>query len=149
MMSLPGLRFHHFGLAVRDPVRALEFLGRAGYDCGRTVFDPLQKVDLNWCVRPGEPAVEVVSQLDDGPLSSVLANQGSSFYHLCYEIDMPAESVVNGFAQTGIRIATVRPPLPAVLFGGRLVSFHVVRGFGLIELLEGASGGQTPTGEGG
>lgn len=138
MINSIGLRFHHFGLAARDPAQALGFLGAAGYRCGERVWDPLQGVDLHWCEKDASPAVEVVSPPvgGDGPLAAILSDQGASFYHLCYAIDQPLQVVTARLLEEGVRLAMVRPPLPAVLFGGRKVSFHVVRGFGLVEILE-------------
>lgn len=146
MSALPGLAFHHFGLAAREPERAAAFLAATGYRCGDVVHDPLQGVDLRWCERAGSPSVEIVSPTPagDGPLASVLAAQGTSFYHLCYEIDDSLDVVLARLQSEGIRLVTVRAPLPAVLFGGRRVSFHVARGFGLVELLEPADGAASP-----
>src|SRR5688572_5789923 len=135
-MHVRGLSFHHFGLAARDPERAAEFIRFAGYECGDRIHDPLQGVDLRWCTRPDAPAVEIVSPVhEDGPLASVLVNQATSFYHLCYEIDVEAASIVTSMRNAGLRVVTVLPPKPALLFDGRNVSFHIVQGFGLIELL--------------
>lgn len=141
MIGTSGLRFHHFGLAAREPDRALAFLSAMDYSCGESVWDPVQGVTLNWCEKPDAPAVEVVSPSEsgEGPLASVLAAQGTSFYHLCYEIDVALDRMLSQMASRGMRLVTVRPPLPAVLFGGRKVSFHVARGFGLIEILESPS----------
>jgi len=139
---LPGFHFHHFGLAAREPARALDFLDAMGYRHGEAVWDPAQGVLLHWCEKSGAPAVEVVSPPagEDGPLSAVLAAQGTSFYHLCFETDVPLDVALDRLASSGIRLVTVRAALPAVLFGGRKVSFHVARGFGLIEILEPATG---------
>jgi hypothetical protein len=38
----------------------------------------------------------------------------------------------------GLETALVSPPTPAVLFGGREVSFHMVSGVGLIVVLRSA-----------
>lgn len=137
MSSVVPLRFHHLGLAARDPERAAAFVRLSGYEVGPSIFDPLQRVNLRWCVREGQPAVEIVSPADaDGPLAGVLASNPSSFYHLCYETEGASDDTVVAMRAQGMRTVTVVPPTPAVLFGGRRVSFHVVHGFGLIELLE-------------
>ena len=132
-----GFRFHHFGLAAKVPSRAVRLLQAWGYSCEEVVHDPLQNVDLRWCTRAAAPSVEIVSAAGkNGPLSAILAAQGTSFYHLCYEIDLATASAVGRVQAEGFRIMTVREPLPAILFGGRLVSFHVIDGFGLVEFLE-------------
>lgn len=136
-MQTHNLLFHHFGLAASNPGKAVEFLRALGYSCAEPVQDPLQGVDLRWCTRADAPPVEIVSSGDDpGPLASILAEQGTSFYHLCYETAGTTVSAIDLMRSQGIRVLTVREPLPSILFGGRLVSFHMVQGFGLIELVE-------------
>jgi methylmalonyl-CoA/ethylmalonyl-CoA epimerase len=140
MIPVDGLKFHHFGLAVRDPGQAIAFLKHLGYECGEPLFDPEQNVILRWCEKPGAPAIEIVAPTGtSGPLANILASHPSSFYHLCYEIDVGIKEMVDSMREHGLRIVTVVPPRPAVLFGGRNVSFHVVHAFGLIEILEPAS----------
>ena len=73
---------------------------------------------------------------ENGVLGKILAAQGTSFYHLCFEIDESTDETLSRLAKEGIRAVTVRQRLPAVLFGGRDVSFHMVHGFGLVEFLE-------------
>ncbi len=137
MIQIIRLKFHHFGLAARDPEQAAKFISLSGYDCGTPVFDPLQNVFLRWCEKQGAPSIEIVSPASsDGPLANILASQTTSFYHLCYEIDLDGRSMVESMREQGLRVVTVLPPKPAVIFGGRKVSFHIVYGFGLIELLE-------------
>lgn len=134
------MRFHHLGLAARDPDRAQTMVEATGYACDRPVFDPLQRVMLRWCTKAGEPAIEIVSPADnDGPLANVLADHPTSFYHLCYEVEGDTAAAVEAMRAWGLRLVTVLQPTPAILFGGRLVSFHVVQGFGLVELLEPAA----------
>jgi methylmalonyl-CoA/ethylmalonyl-CoA epimerase len=131
------MKFHHFGLAARDPEQAAKFVQLSGYSCGAPVFDPLQNVFLRWCEKQGEPSVEIVSPAGaDGPLVNILAAQTSCFYHLCYETIMDSGSIVESMRESGLRVITVASPKPAVIFQGRNVSFYLVHGFGLIELLE-------------
>lgn len=131
------LKFHHFGLAARDSEQAANFVQLSGYSCGAPVFDPLQNVFLRWCEKEREPSVEIVSPAGcDGPLANILAAQPTSFYHLCYETELDSRCMVESMRESGLRIITVASPKPAVIFQGRNVSFHLVHGFGLIELLE-------------
>src|SRR5690606_30800824 len=115
--------FHHFGLAARDPARAEAFLRSLGYHCSAPLVDELQGVELRWCTKEGAPPVEVVSSgpEGEGPLTRILMEQGTSFYHLCFEIPAGLDDALARLAATGIRSVTVRGRLPAVLFGGRLV----------------------------
>jgi methylmalonyl-CoA/ethylmalonyl-CoA epimerase len=130
------LSFDHLGLATRDVAGTLAFLRGLGYSTPPTVHDPLQGVDLVLCLHPQMPAVEVVSAAGaGGPLESILSHQPQSLYHQCYR-SASLTGTLAAFKAAGHRVATVSPPKPAVLFGGLEVSFHLVRGFGLIEIIE-------------
>lgn len=135
-MTGHGLSFDHFGLATRDSERTLSVLRGLGYSTPPVVHDPLQGVNLVLCEHPAMPAVEVIYPAGAaGPLDAVLAQQPQAIYHLCFRSDDLAATLASLKAQ-GQRVAVVSPPNPAVLFGGRKVSFHMVRGLGLIEILE-------------
>lgn len=145
MISSGVLRLHHFGLGAKDEASACKVLRTLGYSLTHRVRDELQGVDLAWCTRPGEPSVEVVVPIDGaGSLAAILAKQETSFYHLCFECDGTLEYTLSSLREQGVRIVTVREPLPAILFGGRRVSFHIAQGFGLIELLDGSKVPGTP-----
>lgn len=131
-----GLRFHHFGLAVRQPSRALAVVRGLGYSCGEPIHDPLQEVVLTWCEHPVMPAIELVSPSDEpGPLDNILSGNSELLYHLCYSSNSISESVT-AIKADGIRVLPVAKPKPAVLFGGKQVGFYQLRGFGLIEIVE-------------
>ena len=56
-------------------------------------------------------------------------------YHACFETGDRAASIA-AITAAKLNPICVSEPLPAVLFGGRAVSFYVVVGMGLIEILE-------------
>jgi methylmalonyl-CoA/ethylmalonyl-CoA epimerase len=133
---ISGLTFHHHGLAVRNDEQALIFLGALGYAAGELLHDTLQDVRLRLCTHESLPTVEIVMPGDgDGPTRGLLARNEGLLYHTCYEVDDRA-AVLEALEDKGLRAFEVLAPTPAVLFGGRLVSFHTIRGFGLIELLD-------------
>ncbi len=131
-----GLTFHHFGLATRTPEKAVAFLRGLGYDIGETVHDPLQKVNLIMCPSDSMPPVEVIFPTDEpGPLAAILADRNESLYHVCYRSrDLSAS--IEALKQAGNRVVQVAARQPATLFAKKYVSFYLVRGFGLIEILE-------------
>lgn len=134
--GLPGLQFHHFGLAVRDPAEAFRYLLALGYTEGNVVFDPLQRVNLAMRHHPTMPDVEVIWPGDGpSPIDRMIKGSGTLIYHLCYECPAPGAAVA-ALESAGIETVLVSPPKPAVLFAGREVSFHMVPGFGLIEILQ-------------
>lgn len=130
------LKFHHLGLAASDPDRAKAFLLKLGYSCGEVVHDPLQNVMLSMCTHSYAPDVEVISPTETpGPLDAMLHESKHVLYHTCYSTEVLG-AVLSSFEADGIRAICVSEPTPAVLFDGRLVSFYMIRGFGLIEILE-------------
>ena len=131
-----GLAFNHFGLATRSPDKAVAFLKGLGYRAGETTHDPIQKVNLILCRNGQMPPVEVISPgAEPGPLDAILADRNEAIYHLCYRSRDLAASLA-AMKQGGHRVVQVAAPQPAILFGGQRVSFYMVRGFGLIEILE-------------
>lgn len=131
-----GLAFHHLGLAVKDPELAVRFLTGCGYRIGPVVRDELQNVNARLCTVASQPTVELLYPTETpGPLERILKAQASLIYHVCYET-RDREETLRTLEADNHRIGVLSPPQPAVLFGGRRVSFYVVAGFGMIELLE-------------
>lgn len=128
--------FHHHGLALQDDADALLVLRLLGYTVGAVVHDPLQDVRLRLCTHSTMPAIEIVMPGDrPGPLDGVLRRHAQLIYHTCYEV-ADREAALAALEEAGVRLIEVLPPVPAVLFDGRKVSFHTAMGFGLIELLD-------------
>lgn len=132
-----GLVFDHLGLAVRKPEYALKFLAAAGYSSSAPLFDAEQNVNLIMCSSPVMPDVEIICPgTGPGPVDNILSKVDASMYHLCYRAENPQEAV-DRMTASGLRVFCVAPPKPAILFGGRHVSFYNVAGFGIIEIIEG------------
>ena len=138
---IPGLTFHHHGLALHEDAEARTMLGLLGYAVGPLVIDPQLCVRLRLCTHPAFPAVEIVTRGEErGPLDGLLRKHDQLLYHTCYEVADRAD-VLARFEDAGLRVLPVLQPTPAVLFDGRLVSFHTMLGFGLVELLDRARSG--------
>ncbi len=135
LVDTAGLSFHHFGLAVSRPEPAALFLRTIGYDIGAFLFDPLQNVHLNLCHHPVMPTVEIIHPgAGPGPLDRVISVRDGLIYHLCYTADNLTDTIKK-LEQASMLLLEVSPPTPAVLFGGKLVSFYVIDGFGLVEFI--------------
>jgi len=133
-----GLTFHHLGLAVKEPQPAVAFLTGLGYEEGRTVFDPLQNVNLAMLTHRAMPDVEIIFPAGSaGPLDDLLSHHKAGLvYHVCYTSDDLDASLAAIEADGRLRLFEVSSPKPAVLFDGKPVSFYVVGGFGLIEIID-------------
>lgn len=132
-----ALEFHHFGLAVQTPDEAFNYLEALGYQPGAQEFDPLQRVCVAMRHHPRMPDVEVIWPRDrPSPIDALIKGGGSRIYHLCYASREPYEALT-ALTRKGLAVMQVVEPRPAVLFGGLPVSFHMVSGIGLIELIHG------------
>ncbi len=107
-----------------------------GYKIGDTVRDDLQNVHLALCTRRGMPAIEIIYATETpGPVSGILKANASMIYHICYT-SKDLEKSLDAMERDNNRVVLISAPKPAPLFGGRKVSFHLVHGFGMIEILE-------------
>lgn len=131
-----ALEFDHLGLATNSPDKAVAFLKGLSYRCRPFLYDPLQKVNITLCECDTMPAVEVISPSDEaGPLDGLLASRDEIVYHLCYRA-RDARASLAAMKQAGHRVIEVSEMRPAVLFDYRKVGFYLVKGFGLIEIID-------------
>jgi len=134
---VPQGSFHHVGFVVASIDTAIQGLAKsvdAEWD-GEITHDPLQNVRVAF-LRPkhaADPLVELVEPA--GEKSPVLAflKRGGGLHHLCYEVDQLDRQLETSRAGGGL---VVRPPLPAVAFGGRRVAWFYTKEKLLIEYLE-------------
>lgn len=132
-----GLRFHHLGLLTDAPQAAATALGLMGYRIAEPVFDPLQDVHLRMAEGPVEGStIELITPASrEGSLAKLVTRRGDYMYHSCFVArDVPG--TLAALEALGLRVVTVSPPKPAVLFGGKPVSFHSVEGLGLVEFID-------------
>lgn len=131
-----NLIFHHLGLAVKELLPAKMFLETIGYIFLEPIFDPLQNVNLVMTFHSTMPAVEVIYPKDNNsPISKMLDTHSNGLiYHMCYYTNNLQEALKE-LKQNNI-VFCVSEPKPAILFGGKKVSFYMIKGVGLIEILE-------------
>lgn len=133
-----GLSFHHLGLAAKDADAATAYLTGLGYRVGPQVYDPLQNVNLAMFNHDAMPDVELICPAEGaGPLDELLStHKDGLIYHMCYtstDLDASLEAMES---DGELRLYEMSPPKPAVLFGGKPVSFYVIGGVGLIEIID-------------
>ena len=127
-------RFHHIGAAVNSIDETLkvlkQFLGAELLS--DPIFDPLQNANLI-LVKVGGLRVELVS---GEKVSRFLSQEkGLSFYHVCYEVKDFDKFIEKYRNIKGVIL--VSSPQPAILFNYRRVVFFMMKGLGLVEILEG------------
>ncbi len=134
-MIIKHVKFHHYGLAVKNFDKAILFHRNLGYTVGDEVYDELQNVFLILCVSKNFPNVELVRPADNkSPIDGYLNKSNEIIYHTCYELDTNNISINEFFADN--RFICVSKSKPAILFNNRLVSFYYLSDVGLIEILE-------------
>jgi catechol 2,3-dioxygenase-like lactoylglutathione lyase family enzyme len=132
-----GLTFHHLGLAVRKADTAEAFLSNLGYRIGTTVYDPLQNVHVCLCEHPRMPSIEVICP---GPGKSPIDRYLQEYkeglvYHICFAAKDLTASIAELKADPQVKAIFWAEPQQAILFGGRKITFAIINGVGLIELL--------------
>jgi methylmalonyl-CoA/ethylmalonyl-CoA epimerase len=131
------LRLHHLGFVVRSIQDCGQSFAKAlgaTWD-GNVVFDPVQNVRVTFFVGRSntDPLIELVEPGgEDSPVTRFL-ERGGGLHHLCYEVN-DLERHLEFCKAVGNTI--IRPPVPAVAFGGRRIAWAVTRKKLLVEFLE-------------
>jgi methylmalonyl-CoA/ethylmalonyl-CoA epimerase len=134
-MDKYGLKFHHLGLATKNCEKAVNFLKGLGYSVSKKVFDSIQNVNLVMCTHPSMPDIEIIYPAKtSGHLDIVLKDKSESLYHICYLCKNLSDSLERIKSEN--RVITISERKPAILFSDKFVSFYMVGGFGIIEILE-------------
>jgi methylmalonyl-CoA/ethylmalonyl-CoA epimerase len=134
---MPEARLEHVGYVVASIAEAAGRYARylqLEWD-GAIVHDPLQNVRVSFLAAPvpGAPRIELVEPVDEtSPVTAFLA-RGGGIHHVCYEVDS-LDAELERCRAAGA--ALVKPPLPAVAFGGRRICWTANRDRLLVEWLE-------------
>jgi hypothetical protein len=129
--------FHHIGFVVasiQDSVQGFLQALPAAWD--EIIFhDPNQVVRVTFLhsTQAGSPVIELVEPAGEKSPVIPFLKRGGGLHHLCYEIDNLEEQLQLSRAQGGL---VVRPPLPAVAFGGRRIAWVYTKNKLLLEYLE-------------
>jgi len=131
------LRLHHVGFVVASIQECADSFALAlgaTWD-GKIIHDPLQKVRVTFFQGQNEadPLMELVEP--GGPESPVsrFLERGGGLHHVCYEVKN-LESHLEFCKSSGSIV--IRPPVPAVAFGGRRIAWAVTKKKLLMEFLE-------------
>ena len=130
-------RLHHVGYVVPSIQECAESFAvalGATWD-GNITFDPVQKVRVTFFQgsNSADALIELVEPgAPDSPVSRFLT-KGGGLHHLCYEVG-DLESHLEFCKSCGTII--LRPPVPAVAFGGRRIAWAITKQKLLLEFLE-------------
>lgn len=132
----PGhVRLHHVGFVLPSIQESAEPLALSLGACwdGNIIFDPLQKVRVSFLLGPDGSQVELVEPGDPASPVTQFLERGGGLHHLCYEVDN-LEAHLAFCRAVGTKI--IRPPMPAVAFGGRHIAWALTKRRLLLEFLE-------------
>jgi methylmalonyl-CoA/ethylmalonyl-CoA epimerase len=130
-------RLHHVGYVVADAAEALpQWVASLEPQWVSEIFhDPLQKVNVVFLQPAAEDGVQVelVAPAGEGsPVAPFLA-KGGGLHHLCYEVDSLEDRIATMKRRGAV---VIRPPKPAVAFGGRRIAWMVTRERLVLEYVE-------------
>lgn len=133
----PQGTFHHVGFVVGSIQASVQGMAKsldAEWD-GEIIHDPLQGVRVTFLRRQNaaDSLLELVEPVDDKSPVLGFLKRGGGLHHLCYQVDHLEKQLELSRAVGGL---VVRPPLPAVAFGGRRISWFYTKEKLLIEYLE-------------
>ncbi len=129
-----GYEFHHIGYATASLEKERDFFSFLGYKQeGVTFVDATQGITGCFLTGPG-PRIELLENLPDFNTLTPWLNAGIKMYHFAYLVEDELDDVLN-WAKTQRARVTV-PPVPAVAFGGRRISFVMFRNGLMIEFIE-------------
>jgi methylmalonyl-CoA/ethylmalonyl-CoA epimerase len=137
-LSIPDSpKLHHIGFVVSSIQESAEaFIQSLGASWdGKIIFDPVQKVHVSFFQgkNAADPLIELVEPGEaESPVATFL-ERGGGLHHLCYEVeDLDAHLAFCKLVGTII----IRPPVPAIAFGGRRIAWGVSKKRLLLEFLE-------------
>lgn len=128
------MHFHHIAIATKDITASCKKYGELGFVATEVVYDSIQKVNICFLKKQDHPLIELVEPGDgNSPVNSVLEKNGTSIYHLCYEVDDIDETIAILRAQ---KFLLLGKPVPAAAIDERRICFLYNKNVGLIELVE-------------
>lgn len=137
LVSAGQIRLHHIGFVVASiQDSAASFALALGATWDENIFsDPIQRVRVTFfqgrCST--DPLIELVEPGgSESPVTRFL-ERGGGLHHLCYEVEN-LEAHLRFCKSAGTIV--IRPPVPAVAFGGRRIAWAVTKGKLLLEFLE-------------
>jgi methylmalonyl-CoA/ethylmalonyl-CoA epimerase len=131
-----SLTFHHVGVACRNLDGETKRFAALGYSAESLDFaDPIQGVVGRFLVGGG-PRMELLAPLAAGGVLTPWIKAGIKLYHLAYETS-DFDGAVAHLRNAGGKMLV--PPVPAVAFGNRRITFLMLPNMLMTELIESAN----------
>jgi methylmalonyl-CoA/ethylmalonyl-CoA epimerase len=128
-----GLAFHHVGFACTDLDAEERVFACFGYTReGPDFHDSVQGVHGRFLANGG-PRLELLSELPGSVVLAPFLRRNIRMYHVAYEA---ADFRAANAAVAALGATCVVPPVSAVAFAGRMISFYMLPNGFLLELIE-------------
>jgi methylmalonyl-CoA/ethylmalonyl-CoA epimerase len=136
-VAIQSIRLHHVGYVVRSIQETADRFAQsvaASWD-QKIIQDPLQDAKVSFLAGVAQefPLVELVEPASEGSPVANFLKRGGGLHHLCYEVESLDRQLEFSRAIGG---KIVRPPLPAVAFGGRRIAWVYTKDRLLLEFLD-------------
>ena len=130
---VPGLAFHHIGVACRSLDTEERHYQSLGYRReGADFTDPIQGIQGRF-LAGGGPRLELLVETPGKSVLTPWLKKGIRLYHLAWEA-ADLDQASRQFVEQRARV--VVPPVPAVAFEGRSITFLMLPNLQLIELIQ-------------
>jgi len=130
---LINFSFHHLGYATNSIEKTVVLFQLMGYVPSEKVTDTIQNVNIVLLSHKNSPFIELVEPIgDNSPVVNIIRKNGVTPYHICYEVEDINKAIYYLRKQGFISIFN---PVPAVVFGNRLICYLYNKNIGLIELV--------------
>ncbi len=125
----------HIGYAVKDILQTASHYVKAGWTLSEVYLEKVQNTKIAFLNKKGFPTIELVSPLDEtkSPVDSILAHNGVSPYHICYEVSDIERAVEDLYNED---FKPLFLPVESVAMDNRKICYLHHLEVGFIELVE-------------
>ena len=135
-----GYEFHHLGYAAASIEKERDLFALLGYrQEGKTFADPIQGVAGCFLTSSG-PRIEILENLSGSSTLTCWLDAGIRLYHFAYLVTN-LEGALSWARSLRAKLAV--PPVPAVAFAGRRISFVMLRNGLMLEFIEKGGEGES------
>jgi len=130
-----SFRFHHIGYAVKDIETTAGYYVNAGWSISDIQIDEIQNSKIAFLEKQGMPPIELVAPVNENsPIINTLnKNNGSTIYHVCYEVDNIDSAVAE---LRKMKYIILFNPVEATALNNRKICYLFNKDVGLIEVVE-------------
>lgn len=130
---IQGLKVHHIGFATDNIEATSAFYLNNGYKAGDIIFDEIQRTNICFLTKEGEPALELIQPANEkSSVNKILNKNGVCPYHICYEVD-DIDQAFDAMCEEGF--TPLFRPVEAVAIEDRLICYFWKKEVGFVELV--------------